>query len=46
MNKEFKRMMELAGLAEIKVNDPTINVRITEKSYKNANADIIMEFIY
>ena len=22
MNKEFKRMMELAGLTEIKVNDP------------------------
>jgi hypothetical protein len=46
MNKEFRRMMELAGLAEIKVNDPISNVRITEKSYKDANADVIMEFIY
>jgi hypothetical protein len=25
MNKEFKRMMELAGLTEIKVNDPNKN---------------------
>ena len=46
MNKEFRRMMELAGLAEIKVNDPIPNVRITEKSYKDANADVIMEIIY
>jgi hypothetical protein len=36
MNKEFKRMMELAGLAEMKINDPSdLSNSTTFKHYLN-----------
>jgi hypothetical protein len=46
MNKEFKRMQELAGLDEIKVNRPISNINILNKmlepnEYGNTFFDII-----
>ena len=37
MNKEFKRMMQLAGLAEIKINAPTQYYAIFNYTFNNDN---------
>jgi hypothetical protein len=42
---EIKRMQQLAGLNEAFINAPKEALRVTTKSYKNVNADIIDEFI-
>ena len=42
MNKEFKRMIELAGLTEIKINEPFRKIIPIKLPYLSLDADILI----